>query len=98
LHLEKLDNKLKFSNTTERVRDMQCILWLLREVWMKGGLEKLENHEGIAVKALLDSRAIGLFIDTAFTKEKEFKMEKLRNPLLVRNVDGTINVGGAIIH
>jgi len=65
-------------------------------VWMKVGLEKLENHEGVAVKALLDSGATGLFMDTAFAKEKEFKMEKLKNPLLVRNVDKIANVGGAI--
>jgi len=65
---------------------------------MKIGLEKLENHEGIAVKALLDSGATGLFMDTTFAKEKGFKMEKLKNPLLVRNVDGTANVGGAIMH
>jgi len=65
---------------------------------MKVGLEKLENHEGIAVKALLDSGATGLFIDTAFTKRKEFKIEKLKNPLLVRNVDETENMGGAITH
>jgi len=68
---------------TERVRDMQYILWLLREVWIKVGLEKLENHEGVAVKALLDSRATGLFMDTAFAKEKGFRMERLKNPLLV---------------
>jgi len=28
---------------------------------MKVGLEKLESHEGVAVKALLDSGATGLF-------------------------------------
>jgi len=65
---------------------------------MKVGLEKLESHEGVVVKALLDSSATGLFMDIAFVKEKEFKMEKLRNPLLVRNVDGIINMGEAIIH
>jgi len=65
---------------------------------MKVGLEKLENHEGIVVKALLDSRVIGLFMDTTFAKEKGFKMEKLKNPLLVRNVDGTANMGKAITH
>jgi len=53
---------------------------------MKVGLEKLESHEEVAVKALLDSRAIGLFIDIAFAKRKGFKMEKLKNPSLVRNV------------
>jgi len=65
---------------------------------MKVGLEKLENHEGVAVKILLDSGAIGLFMDIAFAKRKGFKIEKLKNPLLVRNVDGTENVGGAITH
>ena len=65
---------------------------------MKVGLEKLESHEGIAVKVLLDSGATGLFMDTTFAKEKGFKMEKLKKPLLVRNVDGTANVGGAITH
>jgi len=65
---------------------------------MKVGLEKLENHEGVAVKALLDSGEIGLFMDTAFAKRKGFKMEKLKNPLLVRNVDRTENMGGAIMH
>jgi len=62
------------------------------------GLEKLESHEGVAVKTLLDSRAMGLFIDTTFAREKGFKMERLKNPLLVKNVDGTVNIGGAITH
>jgi len=65
---------------------------------MNVGLEKLESHKGVAVKALLDSRVIGLFIDTKFTKEKRFKLEKLKTPLLVRNVDGTANIGGAITY
>jgi len=37
---------------------------------MKVGLEKLENHKGVAVKALLDSGATGLFIDTTSLSEK----------------------------
>jgi len=98
LHLEKLGNKLNSTNTTERVRDIWHILRLLREVWLKVGLEKLESHEGVAVKVLLDSSATGLFMDTTFVKEKGFKMEKLKKPLLVRNVDGTMNAGGAIMH
>jgi len=65
---------------------------------MKVGLEKLEGHEGVAVKALLDSGATGLFIDTAFVKEKGFRIEKMKKPLLVKNVDGTVNIGGAITH
>jgi len=46
----------------------------------------------------LDSGATGLFMDTTFAKEKGFKMEKLKKPLLVRNMDGTVNAGGAIMH
>jgi len=65
---------------------------------MKVGLEKLENHEGVVVRVLLDSGVIGLFMDTTFARKKGFKMEKLKKPLLVRNVDGTVNVGGAIMH
>jgi len=95
---EKLDNKSNFINTTERVRDIWHILWLLREVWIKVGLEKLENHERVAVRVLLDSGAMGLFMDMTFAREKEFKIEKLKNPLLVRNVDRTVNAEGAITH
>jgi len=62
------------------------------------GLKKLENYEGVAVRVLLDNRAIGLFIDMTFAQEKRFKMEKLKKPLLVRNVDGMVNAGGAIIY
>jgi len=98
LHLEKLGNKLNSTNTTERVRDIWRTLQPLREVWLKVGLEKLESHEGVAVKALLDSGVTGLFMDTTFAKEKRFKMEKLKKPLLVRNVDGTMNAGEAITH
>ena len=58
----------------------------------------MENYKGVAVRALLDSRAIGLFIDMTFAKEKGFKMEKLKKPLLVRNVNGTVNARGAIMH
>jgi len=65
---------------------------------MKVGLEKLENHKGVIVKALLDSGATGLFIDMTFAREKEFKIERMKNPLLVKNVDGTVNMGGAITH
>jgi len=57
LHPEKLGNKSNFTNTTERERDVQCTLQLLKEVWMRVGLEKLESYKGVVVKALLDSGA-----------------------------------------
>jgi len=97
LYPEKLGNKLNSTNMTKRVRDVWHILQLLREVWMKLGLKKLESHEGITVKTLLNSRVTGLFIDIAFAKEKGFKMEKLKKPLL-QNVDRTANIEEAITH
>jgi len=95
---EKLGNKLNSCKNTERVRDVWHTLKPLSEVWMKVGLEKLENYEGVTMKALLDSGATGLFMDTTFAREKGFKMERIKNPLLVKNVDGTVNVGGAIMY
>jgi len=74
LRPEKLGNKLNCSKSTERARDVRHTLQPLREVWMKVRLEKLESHEGVAVKALLDSGATGLFMDTTFAREKGFKM------------------------
>jgi len=65
---------------------------------MKVGLEKLESHEEVAVKALLDSGATGLFMNMTFAREKGFRMKRMKNPLLVKNVDGMVNVGGAITH
>jgi len=62
---------------------------------IKGSLVESRVRE---VEALLDSGATGLFMDTTFAKEKGFKMERLKKPLLVRNVDGTANMGGAITH
>ena len=70
MYPEKLKNKNSYQSNTKRVRDMQHTLQLLKEVWMKVGLEKLKNYEDIAVKALLDSGATDLFMDTKFAKKK----------------------------
>jgi len=58
----------------------------------------LENYEEVAVRVLLDSGTTGLFMDTKFAKRRGFKLKRLRNPLLVRNIDETINIGKAIMH
>ena len=41
-------------------RDVRRMVKMITEVWMKVGIEKLDNHEGVTVKALLDSGATGL--------------------------------------
>jgi len=63
---------------------------------MKVELEKLDTHEGTTVKTLLDSGAMGMFIDKEFIKEQGFKMEKLDRLLEVKNIDGMDNNGGRI--
>ena len=70
----------------------------LREVWIKIGMEKIDTHEGVIVKALLDSGATGMFVDRKFVEKHGFKMEKLDRPSKVTNVDGTDNMGGSIMH
>ena len=63
---------------------------------MKVGLEKLDTHEGVTVKALLDSGVTGIFMDKDFAEEQGFRLEKLDKPVEVKNVDGTNNNGGRI--
>jgi len=71
---------------------------MLREVWLNIGVEKIDTHEGVMIKVLLDSGATGVFIDRQMAARHGFKLQKLERPLVVRNVDGTNNSGGAITH
>jgi len=71
---------------------------MLREVWLNIGVEKVDTHEGIIVKALLDSGAIGMFINKKMVAKHRFKLQKLERPVTVRNVNGTNNSRGAITH
>jgi len=87
-------NKELKTNDTEGVRDLRHTLWPLKEVWMKIGMEKVDNHEGVSVKALLDSGATGIFADKKFVEKNGFKLEKLERLVKIRNVDGTGNSGG----
>jgi len=71
---------------------------MLREVWLNIRVEKIDMHEGVLIKALLDSGATGMFIDRQMATRHGFKLQKLERPLMVKNVDGTVNSGGAITH
>jgi len=67
-------------------------------VWISIGVEKLDTHEGVTVKALLDSGATRMFIDKRMVAKHGFKLQKLERPIMVRNVDGTNNSGEAIMY
>ena len=91
-------NKGLVNDNTEGVRDLRRTLRPLKEVWITVGMEKVDIHEGITVKALLDSGATGMFADKKFVERNGFKMEKLDRAVRVRNVDGTENSGGTVTH
>ena len=50
----------------------------------------------IETLGLIDSGAGGKFIDQNFTKEEGLKTKDLENPLVVYNIDGTLNKKGTI--
>jgi len=82
----------------KRQREVRRTLKGLREVWMQIGVEKIDTHEGVSVKVLLDSGATELFMSKKCAERGSFKLIKLRRPIVVRNVDGTGNSGGSITH
>jgi len=65
---------------------------------MNIGVKKLNMHEGITVKALLDSGATGMFMDKRMAARHRFKLQKLERPIAVRNMNGINNSGRAITH
>jgi len=71
---------------------------MLREVWLNVGVEKLDTHESVTIKTLLDSGTTGMFMDKRMVARHEFKLQKLERLIIVRNIDGTNNSGGAITH
>jgi len=81
-----------------KVREVRQTFKPLREVWMTVDIEKIDTHKGQTVKALLDSRATGMFMSKSLAQKGGYRLIKLDQPLQVRNVDGTRNSGDAITH
>jgi len=81
-----------------RQREVRQTFKMLREVWLSIGVEKLDTHKSVTVKALLDSGATGMFMDKRMAAKHGFRLQKLERPIMVRNVDGTNNSRGAITH
>jgi len=71
---------------------------MLREVWLNIGVEKIDMHEGIMIKVLLDSGATEMFMNRQTAARHRFKLQKLERPIAIRNVDSTNNSGGAITY
>jgi len=82
----------------DKQRDIRRTFKMLREVWLDIGVEKVDMHKGITVKALLDSGVTGMFMDRKMAAKSGFRLQKLEKPVMVRNVDGTNNSRGTITH
>ena len=62
------------------------------------GIKRIDIYEGRTVKALLNSGATGMFMSRSLAEKGGYRLIKLKQPIQVRNVDGTGNSGGAITH
>jgi len=71
---------------------------MLREVWLNIGVEKIDIHKGVLVKALLDSSITEMFMDQKMTARYGFRLQKLERLIVVRNVNGTNNSIGTITY
>jgi len=71
---------------------------MLREVWLNIEIEKIDMHEDVMVKALLDSGITGMFMDKRTAAKHGFRLQKLERLIAIRNVNRTNNSRGAIMH
>ena len=79
-------------------RDIRRTFKMLKEVQLNIEVEKVDIHEGITVKALLDSGATGIFMNKKMVARHGFRLQKLERLVMVRSVDGTNNSRGAITY
>jgi hypothetical protein len=67
-----------------------------KSLHLKVELQTTDTGEVLATNALLDCRATGLFINTEYVKWKWLTVRNLARPILVYNVNGTLDEAGAI--
>jgi len=63
---------------------------------LKVELETTDTGEVKSVNSFMDSGATGEFIDHHYAKSNRLHTRKLSKPILVYNVDGTLNEAGSI--
>ena len=64
---------------------------ILREVMMKIGLERIDTQEGVTVKVLLDSGAVGLVMSSEFVRKQGSELKKIERLIYIRNINGFFN-------
>jgi hypothetical protein len=76
--------------TDSRMRSMHISIPII--------IKTITGNKTVEMKVLLDSGAEGLFMDRNYTEEHDVILQKLPNPIIPRNVDGTLNQAGQITH
>ena len=79
-------------------RDLKRIFKILKEIQLNIGVEKVDMHESVTIKVLLDSSTTEMFMDRKIIAKYGFRLQKLERSVVVRNVDGTNNSAGVIMH
>src|SRR5271168_878791 len=76
--------------TNSRMRSMHISIPIM--------FKTIRGNETIETKVLLNTGAEGLFMDKNYAEEHDIILQKLPNPIIPRNVDGTLNHAGQITH
>jgi len=71
---------------------------MLKEVWLDIGIKRTDTHKGITIKVLLDSGTMGMFMNRKTAAKHGFRLQKLKRPVRVKNVNRMYNSRGAIMH
>jgi len=79
-------------------REVRRTFGMLRKVWLNIEVEKIDTHEGVMIKALLDSGTMGMFMDSQIAARHGFKLQKLERPIAIRNINSTNNSERAITY
>ena len=61
-------------------------------------VKNINIYKSITVKVLLNSGIIEMFIEKEIAAKHRFRLQKLKKPLMVRNINRTYNSRKAIIH
>ena len=64
-------------------REVRRMFKMLREVWLNIGVGKVDTHEGVMVKALLDSSTTGMFMDQKIVAKHGFRLQKLERSIVI---------------
>ena len=82
----------------DKQRDVRRIFKMLRKVQLNIEIKKIDMYEGITVEVLLDSNLTEMFINKKIVVKYEFRLQKLKRLVTVKNMNRTNNSRGAITH